>query len=262
MGSSRLVHAGVVATCLVATLAFTSTPAQAVCRMTPEGRVLVMSNNVFEAGKGDARKSADMRNFVTRMGQMAPHNRAPDIFLVQEVRKSAVWKIKRLMEKRFSCNYTIPVNAGKSPWKWLRKYTRLKGRDTAIIVNADSMNVQEKGFLTHPYERKQAGRGEKVKVKKTAWVQVIEQENPSQNRGRVRVSRCERPLPQSRFIQERENQQKSQKEILRGHREGSSREGCRDGSKYNNVMHVIGGDFNVKRHNGSASNPTLPLSDA
>jgi hypothetical protein len=225
--------------------------------MTPEGKVLVMSDNVFEAGKGDARKSADMRNLVTRMKEMAPSNDAPDIFLVQEARKHSVWNIKRLMEKTFGCNYTIPVNAGKSPWKWIRKYTRLKGRDTAVIVNSDSMSVIRKGYRTHPYEHSKSGPRDKVKVKKTAWVQAIEENNPNQNRRRLRVLAASVHFPRGNsFRSDKVNKRLKRRFSVDIARFFENR--LSDGTDHDEVIHVIGGDFNVKRHNGSPRRPTLP----
>ncbi|MDQ4143937.1 MAG: endonuclease/exonuclease/phosphatase family protein [Actinomycetota bacterium] len=164
----------VLATAAVILPAFTR-PAHAACKRTPNGRVLVMSNNVYEVDKQDARKTGDMRRFVTRMKEMAPGDYAPDIVLIQEARRSAVGKIKKFMENKWGCtDFAVPVNASKTGWTWINKYSKLGGKDTAVIINRKTVRVNKKGYISHGYSQSESASGEPVKVKKTAWVDVTE----------------------------------------------------------------------------------------
>lgn len=147
--------------------------ARAACDLSPEGKVLVVSNNVYEAESSDAADPRDMKRFVGRMQEMVPT--APDIVLVQEVRRSAVNNIRSYLESRFGCRFSIAANASASGWRWVNNH-RIIGQDTAVIFNADSMNVLAKGHIANDYELSQAASGEPVKVKKAAWAKLREKD--------------------------------------------------------------------------------------
>ena len=248
---------GALAAALILTIPAFTPEAQAACNTTSEGQVLVMSDNVYEAEKNDASKSGDMRNFVDRMKQMAPSRYAPDIVLVQEVRKRAVNNIKRFMENKFDCNFSIPVNASKKGWDWIRKYWKLGGQDAAVIVNTDSMLSRDKGFITHNYARSDAANGESVKVKKTAWVKVLEKNQPNENETPLTVLAASVHFPRgSEFKNEQTNKhlkKKFSEDVAQKLEKKQS-----DGSDQDEVIHVIGGDFNMARFNRSPNNPLPP----
>lgn len=235
------------------------TPANAACKTTPEGRVLVMSNNVFEAEKRDSRKHGDMRNLVDQMKKMAPKRYAPDIMLVQEARRSAVKHIKKFMRRTFGCRFSIPVTASKGAWQWLNKYSRLLGRDTGIILNKTTMETRGKGFVRHGYKKKlAAAKGQSVKVKESTWVKVIEKNNPNQNRRRLTVVASSSHFPRgSDFKNQRTNRRLKKRFSLELARKLEGVEA--DGSDHNNVIHVIGGDFNMSRYKGWLGNPMPPF---
>lgn len=260
LGSTRKssISTGLASTLLVAITvgvpAFTG-PAHAACNTTPEGEVLIMSDNVFEAEKNDASKPDDMKNFVDRMKQMAPSNYAPDIVLVQEVRKAAVNNIRRFMENKFDCNFSIPVNASTKAWDWIHEYWKLGGQDTAVIVNNRSMATRSKGYFKHDYPRSAAANGESVKLKKTAWVKVLEKNLPNANGPRLTALAASVHFPRGSDFKNEDTNKRFKKKfsvsIARKFEKNQS-------DDRNGVIHVIGGDFNMARFNGSPSNPMPP----
>ena len=216
-----------------------------------------MSNNVYEAEKGDARKSGDMKNFVERMKQMSPSRYAPDIVLVQEVSKAAVGNIKRFMENKFDCKFAVPANAAEKPWDWIKKYWKLKGQDTAVIVNTNSMAVRSKGYISHSYKRRQAARNDTVKVKKTAWAQVIEKNVPGQDETPLHLLAASVHYPRGTdFRSEAINRRLKKKFSVKIARFFENK--VSDGPDHDEVMHVIAGDFNMKRFDNSPNDPTPP----
>ena len=120
--------------------------AAAACKVTPEGRVLVMSNNVYEAEKGDANHSRDMKRFVTRMKEMSPSSYAPDILLVQEARKKSVRRIRDLMIEKFGCKFSIVANASRGAWRWIKKYWKLEGQDSRVSKPRGAATLKPRAF--------------------------------------------------------------------------------------------------------------------
>ena len=242
---------GLVAGALVSAPGFTP-DAQAACNVSPQGKVLVMSDNVYEAEKSDARTSGDMNRFVDRMKEMAPT--APDIVLIQEARRSAVNKIRDLMAKRFGCSFAVPVNASRSAWQWIQKYWKLGGQDTAVIVNTNSMAVRSKGFIAHDYPRSDAAKGDSVKVKKSAWVKAVEKNIGGSSRPLTVMAASVHYPRGSDFVNDSTNlrlKKKFTEDIAARFEKNQS-----SGTRSDNVIHVIGGDMNNFRFEGKATNET------
>lgn len=255
--SARFLAALVLPSVLVLNLVALAPSARAGCNVTPEGRVLVMSNNVYEAERRDARKTGDMKNFVTRMKEMVPENYAPDIVLVQEVSRAAVSNIRRFMSNQFGCSYAVPANAARKPWDWIKKYWKLSGQDTAVIVNTDSMSIGPKGHISHSYKRSQAARNDTVKVKKTAWAQVTEKNQQNQNETPLTVLAASVHYPRgSDFRSESINRRLKKRFSVQIARFLENKKS--DGTDHDAVIHVIAGDFNMKRFEGSPNNPLPP----
>ena len=226
--------------------------AQAACNMSPQGKVLVMSDNVYEVQKSDARDPSDMRRFVDRMKEMAPT--APDIVLIQEARKSAVRNIRDFMVKKFGCRFSVPVDASRSAWQWIHKYWKLGGQDTAVIVNENSMAVRSKGYVAHDYNRTYAAKGESVKVKKSAWVKTVER-NVGGNAAPLTVVAASVHYPRgSDFAGDATN--KRLKKVFSEQLARRLKRKQPDGDRSDKVIHVIGGDMNNNRYEGKASNET------
>ena len=226
--------------------------AQAACDISPQGKVLVMSDNVYEVEKSDARNPGDMRRFVDRMKEMAPS--APDIVLIQEARRSAVNHIRDFMAKKFGCSFSVPANASRSAWQWIHKYWKLGGQDTAVIVNNDSMAVRSKGYFAHDYAKTDAAKGESVKVKKSAWVKAVEK-NIGGAAAPLTVVAASVHYPRgSDFAGDATNKRLKKRfsEQLAGFLERRQP----DGGRSDNVVHVIGGDMNNNRYEGLATNET------
>lgn len=233
--------------------------ANAACRMTPEGQVLVMSNNVYETDKKDARNTRDLKNFVRRMKRKSPGGLAPDIALVQEGRKKSFQAIANFMTRKFGCKYAINrrATASKSGWTWINKYWKLEGQDTAVIYNTTSMTLRSAGQITHDYNREDAAPRDSVKVKKTAWSKVFEKNQPAEAATPLTVVAGSVHFPRGTdFDGDAKNM-----ELKRVFSEdiAQSLEREQPGAlPVDGVIHVIAGDFNMARYKGSAANPLPP----
>jgi hypothetical protein len=230
-------------------------PSQPDCDTSPEGQVLVVSNNVFEADKTDARKPKDMRRFVARMKEMVAFS--PDTVLIQEVRARAVKNVKKFLEKKFGCSFSIAANAGKTPWKWTKKYTHLLGRDTAVIVNKDAMRVRRTGFIVTGYKSSEAATGASIKSKRAAWARVKERNDPNQSEKPLRIVAASVHFPRGSDFKNAATSERvkkrSAKKIAR-----KLEKILHDGTAEDAKMHVIAGDFNSHRFSGSPSNEMPP----
>ena len=217
-----------------------------------------MSNNVYEVEKRDANHSRDMNRLVKRMKEMAPSSYAPDLFLVQEARKKSVRRIRDLMTERFDCTFSIAANASRGAWQWIKKYWKLSGQDTAVIMNNDSVFLRSRGHISHPYSRSKAARGDLVKVKKSAWAEVREINQPDQNRRPMTVVAASVHFPRgSDFRTERKNRRLKKKFSVRLARALERKQA--EGGRYDEVIHVIAGDFNMNRYKGWPGNPMPPF---
>lgn len=227
--------------------------AQAACNTSPEGRVVVVSNNVYETDKPDARNPGDMRRFVDRMTEMVPT--APDIVLVQEVRKVAVNNIRGYLANKFGCSFSIPVNASKTGWRWASR-TKIIGQDTAVIVNTDTMNLEAKGYVANSYKLSQAAKGEPVKVKKAAWVKVTEKDLvPGVGDEPLRIAAASAHYPRSYHFRTFDLAKRLTTRFSKriANKLGNT---LPDDTRNDSKMHVFAGDFNMNRFTNSVDNPT------
>lgn len=224
---------------------------QATCDLTPEGQILVASDNVYEADKADAQKPADMKRFVTRMKKMVPH--APDLVLVQEVRAVAVDKIRKYLADKFGCRFAIAANAGKTPWKWKKKYTHLMGRDTAVIVNTSSMITRKKGYVVTTYDRSDAAEGETIKSKKAAWAKVREKDQADENETPLLAVAASVHFPRASDFENAATSERVKKKASKKIANKLDKI-VGDGTAGDHKLHVIAGDFNTHRFSGSPSN--------
>ncbi len=227
--------------------------AQAACEKSPEGEIEVVSNNVYETEKADARKPGDMRRFVDRMAEMVPT--APDIVLVQEVRKVAVGNIKNYLTNKFGCTFVIPVNASKTGWRYINA-NRLIGQDTAVIVNSSSMAVEAKGFVANDYDLSLAASGTPVKVKKAAWVKVAEKDVvPGSGPDLLKVAAASAHYPRASHFKNSDVAARLAAVFSENIATKLSL-ALPDDSRSDHKFHVLGGDLNTHRYVDSASNPT------
>ena len=191
---------------LAATLVSVSpggSPAVAAPRNTPPGKVLILSDNLYEADVRDSRHSADMRRFVDRSLEFSPY--VPDVLLLQEVRARAVENVRSFFTKRTGQRFVTVVNAGRGPWKKLSEH-RLLGADTAIVINSATMRLAgDKGRIRHSYKLRYSKAGSPVKVKLTSYALVEERGPASDPKLRLPVASLHYPK-QREFTSEHASQ--------------------------------------------------------
>lgn len=250
--SSLVLSAFVLAGLTFALPAFTP-EAKAACNASPEGKVLVVSDNVYETDGADARKPGDMKRFVDRMTEMVPS--APDVVLVQEVRKVAVNNIRSYLANRFGCSFSIPVNASKSAWRW-KSNNKIIGQDTAVILNTDTMRLRSKGFVTNSYKPSQAAKGEPVKVKKAAWTKIVEKDLVAgAGDGLITMAAASGHYPRAQHFRSYDLAKRLTVRFSKRIANKLERV-LPDDSRSDSKMHVLAGDFNMHRYENSVTNPT------
>ena len=248
---------GLLATLAAGIPAFTPNQAQAACKMTPEGQVLAMSNNIYETELRDSKSFGDLKRFVARMKKKSPNGYAPDFALLQEGRNVSMQKVARFMTAKFGCKYKVDkrATASTSGWTWLNKYWKLEGQDTAIVYNSTSMMLRGAGLITHDYNREDAAPRESVKVKKSAWLKLVEKNIASQSKTPLTVVAASVHFPRgSDFDGDAKNsalkRQFAEQLAVQLERLQPL------GPLGDPVIHVIAGDFNMSRYEGRNKTPT------
>ena len=223
-------------------------PAQAACNMTPEGKILAMSNNVYETELQDSKSYRDLKRFVAQMKEKAPNGYAPDVALIQEARKIGMAKIARFMTRKFGCTYKVhrKATASKSAWEWINKYWKLGGQDTAVIYNASSMMVRGAGQIVHDYNREDAAPRDSVKVKKSAWLKLVEKDNPTQAGPPVTVAAASVHFPRGTDFESDAKNSALKRQFAE--QLATTLERLQPlGAVGSPVIHIIAGDFNMSR---------------
>ncbi|MDQ4143938.1 MAG: hypothetical protein M3198_09390 [Actinomycetota bacterium] len=222
-------------------------------RVTPEGRVLAFSNNAYETALEDALDSEDMDRMVGRTLQMTfPY--VPDIILLQEIRATAVERVVTMLNEQTPCDFAVVANAGRGAWSW-ETPSRLIGRDTAIVVNSDSMTWGVSGYLTHEYGPEQAAPGQPVKVKMTAWAEILERDDPSSADEPLHLLTASVHFPRTQNFVDEDVSSALKTDFARDivdHFDSV----LPDGSPEDDTIHLIGGDFNNFRYEGRWRNQT------
>jgi endonuclease/exonuclease/phosphatase family metal-dependent hydrolase len=139
----------------------------------PRREVLIVSANVHEVfGRRDLADSQDMQVFVSRVLSQVPQ--LPDAILLQEVNAVSAQTIADLLSQESG----RPYSPAGLPWK---TYSRLPEggivvRDTAILVNLDTMSVLDAGdFFYTSYSSTDAAPGYRVRIKGHAYSLVGDQ---------------------------------------------------------------------------------------
>jgi hypothetical protein len=175
MGRKRRLIASAVpliATALVSVTPGSPAVAQSARATSPQGQVLVVTNNLQEAFKErDLRRMGEVRNFTERLVDQVPY--APDVVLLQEVRrKSAAFVAERLTALTGS-SFVLAKDPGPDPWYEVGR--RVIKKETAIVINADTMRkTGAGGFLSQTHARSDGAPGHSYTVKKTAYLPVAE----------------------------------------------------------------------------------------
>ena len=224
---------------------------------TREGEVLVVSNNIF-AVNPNTNIAPRMSRFVTRMHDMLITEAqvgAPDVVLVQEVRKSSANKVRDLLTTTFGCTFAIPPNASalKAGFKWQKKYTHLLIQDTAVIYNTQTMSSTGGGQITNSYALQHAAEKNNktsVNVRRAAWATLKEKNQPATSDTPVSLAVASVHLARTdnfktKALSEMYKAKHAEKiaKTLRTKLPDTDQ----DGVHANATMHVIAGDFNQKK---------------
>jgi hypothetical protein len=141
-----------VAASIVTVLATTGV-APAAIEESPPGQVLVVDANLQEAFQlPDVEDPTDMRNFVRTIGDRVPYEFAPDVVLVQEIRRASAQNLADLLAEAYGHRYVIAVDPGEAPW--LDDGAR---RDTTAVYNDTTMRLGDEGGFVRTTNR--AGEG-------------------------------------------------------------------------------------------------------
>ncbi len=140
---------------------------------SPDDRVLIVAVNLREAypDGDDLQNYGDMRIFVKRLLDQVPF--APDVLLLQEVRKQSATFIARHLSRKTGRSYVAAV---KPPSDII---TEERGRsvhtETAILLNRDTMVARTRGgYIRTTYDRSDSAPGKKVNVKRHAHIVAAE----------------------------------------------------------------------------------------
>lgn len=132
-----------------------------------EPRVVVVTANLQEAyDERDLRDMREMRVFVSRLLERAP---APDVLLLQEVRRASAAYVAELLEARTGHDFAVVRDPGPEPWA--RRGGVIVKSETAVLIDADTMaRAGRGGWLRQTHDADDGAAGETRTVKKTAYV--------------------------------------------------------------------------------------------
>ncbi len=138
---------------------------------SPAGHALVVTSNLQEAfGEADVNNHDDMRVYVRRLLDQAPH--APDVLLLQEVRGSSVRFVAQLLGKKTGTRYAIVVQPGAG---WTDNATHVIDTETSVVINTKTIGVaHDGGFISTRYKSSDGAAGVKPKIKNHAFALLTE----------------------------------------------------------------------------------------
>jgi hypothetical protein len=139
---------------------------------TADGQVLVVTANLQEAfGSEDLSNLGEIDVFTDRLSTLVPL--APDVLLLQEVRDTSAARVATRLTAITGHDYVVSVNPGPDPWRET-DYKVIK-KETAVVVNADTMTASSAGaYIETTYSRSQSAGGDNPEVKKQAYVNLTE----------------------------------------------------------------------------------------
>jgi hypothetical protein len=138
---------------------------------TDSGQVMVVTANLQEAfGAEDVSNLAEMDVFADRLSRLL--SVAPDVLLLQEVRDTSAARVATGLTAATGHNYVVAVDPGPDPWSETSR--KVIKKETAIVVNADTMTASSAGgFIGTTYTRSQSD-GSMPEVKKQAYTSLTE----------------------------------------------------------------------------------------
>ena len=213
-------------------------PLDAAPATSAPGQVLIVTTNLREAyGVRDIKDPRELGVYVSRLLSRLPT--APDVLLLQEVRRSSARGVASRLSGATGFTYRVAVDPGPEPH--LVRNGRIHKRETAIVLNTSTMTkVDRGGFIRLDIPRDEIASGLKPISKYAARLLVREKSTGLQ----VPVVSIHLPL-------DREFRSKS---IARARRGKMSRKAVRIlKDRYTGLsprLDTVAGDFNQTRYIG------------
>ena len=216
------------------------------------GKVLVVSNNAYAAspefftasGALKSSKKNDLTQFVDETLKLTDRM-APDVVLVQEVRKESVAFLRQKFSQKVGQPYATAVDA--KPLEWIVKDKIMRGTDCAILINTATMKMvkkngrAQKGYILTKH-RVEDSSGP-VQEKKHAWARLAEKGTGSKP---LQMTAVSLHYPRSTNFKSQALDEKYKKNwSLQIHQFINKK--FPDNSPNDARMHTIAGDFNAYR---------------
>ncbi|MGH2946391.1 MAG: endonuclease/exonuclease/phosphatase family protein [Solirubrobacteraceae bacterium] len=123
--------------------------ARAALHESPPGQALVVDANLQEAFQlPDVEDPTDVRNFVRAIGEHVPYRFAPDVVLLQEIRRGSAQNVADALGEAYGHRYAIAVDPGETPW-----VVDGARRDTTVVYDATTMRVEGDGGFVRTTNR-------------------------------------------------------------------------------------------------------------
>ena len=168
----RLRRALLIAASALLTLAFAPSVALPASKSSPDAEITIVSNNLHEGyDNADLEDLSEVKVFVRRVLDTVPHS--PDLVLLQEVRNKSAKKVAKVLSNKTSDDYKMAVAPGELPTQDFDN--RQVFTDTSVVVNQSTMKITDDGgYLSTTYDREDGLIGEKLAVKRHAYLEVKE----------------------------------------------------------------------------------------
>lgn len=141
-------------------------PSSAAPERSPQGRLLIVANNLYEDDTpNDLRRSPEARVLARRVLNQVPHR--PDVVLLQEVVRKTARRVARAFTNKTGDSYRVIKSCPlKTSYIFITKRRRLNC-ETGIVINTANIDVIDRGgFVRTTYAMKHAA--EKVVTRKHA----------------------------------------------------------------------------------------------
>ena len=146
-----LITGGVAGAMLAASLLAVGTPAAAAPQNTPDGEILVVTQNLEEAfsmGGNDLANHFEIDNFAQRVKQIVPL--VPDVVLLQEVNHETSQLVANRLSARLNQRFVVAVRPIQNTS--VEFASKQVHTETAILINSKTMAVEKRGgFISTSY---------------------------------------------------------------------------------------------------------------
>lgn len=157
---------------LAASAGVAVTPVNAAPATSPPGQVVIVTTNLQEAyGEKDVKDPRDLDVYVARLMTLLPA--APDVLLLQEMRRSSARSLASRLSTATGFTYRVAVEPARNPH--VQRNGRIHKRETAIVLNTSTMaKVDRGGFIRLDIPRDEMAAGLKPVTKYAARLLVRE----------------------------------------------------------------------------------------